>query len=801
MPDLQGTVQEATRQVGQNHSDVALQTVERFLSESLMAHPGDLNHANQLNRQMSDALAQAGILPQIMQTAINPQLLQRIDRNNTPTQLETGEAQAIAGNQNNWGQVTPGQLMSLQWLASHMGEVTQGLGRPAGSVTIADLQAWTRRATERQQEIAGANNILQHPERNGGNTTGAAHESFMRHVSDAQRILRESGQLQGIENGKPGKMPDLIAEYARTHFSALSGNTDRITPESLQNYITNTAGLTPFARGILTQMQQRWTEISTASGDAPGTVWGRGSVTLQGLETYRSNAQTAGEAVDYLSTPAGMRFFAGVDTNGATNTNIHRDNVQTAMQNIAAMQAGPEKDRLQRIGQYLLTEIGQNRWYNSVSMANVRDYARTQGFRPNDQGPAFTPPAQPAEVQAPVQPAQPVQPFQPAQPGQPFQPAQPGQPPNDCQPGPNPANPLEQFGQGQRPAWALPGSNTPERQLMNQTIALLCQPGAFTDGSPNIQALTRLLNSHPETMERILPEVNRELAAAHVNHRLSWSTNYNPDGSQARLLSVQQVTDANGSTRLEGTAMSGQLQNRAPELTPWQTRVRDQLQGPNAFVVPPGASVEASNQAFQAACARAQQQGTRVTVVFGNERNPELVAAARAATQNGQVVLYADIANIPAGSQMEQYYRGATTPNADFPYGWVSANGGAISMEAGLNTNGTHTYYESTLGRPAAAAAATPRPEAAVNPQVYGPGGPNSMIYTSDGRQMTRQQYHQAMTAAGWQVVGYDGSANPIYQQGSPQTSFGYNGAQPSYYQAQPSYYQPQRRGLLGRWR
>lgn len=257
-------------------------------------------------------------------------------------------------------------------------------------------------------DIAGANNVLQHPENFGGNHRPGSpqHESFLRLVASSQDTLRVNGQLTGIEQGKPGQMPDLIAEYARTHFTAMSGNTANITRESLRNYINHTANLTPFARDILTQMEQRFDQISDGSRQ----------ISLQRLETYRSNAAVAREAMEYLATQDGWRTFAGFEANGATRDYIHRDYVAQQMQNFENRLREPNlsavdrahNEQMRRIGQHLLTQISNNTWDNHVrwnsGINSVTEYAGRRGYRSGD---AVTPPVQPTQAPEPMTPPRP----------------------------------------------------------------------------------------------------------------------------------------------------------------------------------------------------------------------------------------------------------------------------------------------------------------------------------------------------------------------------------------------------------
>ncbi len=273
---------------------------------------------------------------------------------------------------------------------------------------LPDLTLNPAQTAGRLADIAGANHILQHPERFGGNTApgSAQHDSFLRQVSASQETLRINGQLTGIEQGKPGEMPDLIAEYARTHFTALSGNTANITRESLQNYMTATGNLTPFARDILTQMQGRFDQISDGSSQ----------ISLGRLETYRSNAAVAREAMAYLGTDAGWRTFAGAEANGATRTYIHRDYVGQQMQNFENRLREPNlstADRthyesMTRIGQHLLTQISTNSWDNHVNwnsgFNSVTEYAGRRGYRAGD---SVAPPVQPTPPPEPMTPPRP----------------------------------------------------------------------------------------------------------------------------------------------------------------------------------------------------------------------------------------------------------------------------------------------------------------------------------------------------------------------------------------------------------
>ncbi|MBI2810414.1 MAG: hypothetical protein HYX67_06260 [Candidatus Melainabacteria bacterium] len=284
---------------------------------------------------------------------------------------------------------------------------------------LPDLTLSAAQSGRRAADIAGANNVLQHPENFGGNHRPGTpqHESFLRLVASSTDVLRVNGQLTGIEQGKPGQMPDLIAEYARTHFNALSGNTANITRESLRNYINHTGNLSPFARDILTQMQERFDQISDGSS----------RISLGRLETYKSNAAVAREAMEYLGTDAGWRTFAGAEANGTTRTYIHRDHVGQQMQNFENRLREPNLstadrahyERMQRIGQHLLTQISTNTWDNHVNwnsgINSVTEYARTRGYRAGD---FVNPPVQatqPApEVTAPrPQPAPPYEVIRP----------------------------------------------------------------------------------------------------------------------------------------------------------------------------------------------------------------------------------------------------------------------------------------------------------------------------------------------------------------------------------------------------
>ncbi len=273
---------------------------------------------------------------------------------------------------------------------------------------LPELTLNTAQTQRNAADIAGANHVLQHPENFGGNHRPGSpqHESFLRLVASSQDTLRANGQLTGIEQGKPGQMPDLIAEYARTHFTAMSGNSANITRESLQNYINHTANLTPFARDILTQMRERFDQISDGSSQ----------ISLQRLETYRSNAAVAREAMEYLATNEGWRTFAGAEANGTTRTYIHRDYVGQQMQNFENRLREPNlstADRthyesMRRIVQYLLTQISNNSWDNHVNwnsgFNSVTEYAGRRGYRSGD---SVTPPVQATPAPEPMTPPRP----------------------------------------------------------------------------------------------------------------------------------------------------------------------------------------------------------------------------------------------------------------------------------------------------------------------------------------------------------------------------------------------------------
>jgi len=825
MPPLnpQEAAQAAATQLDQNRptsvSD-ALQTVNSFLSQSLQANANNPGAQMQAFQQMTQALEQRGILPRIIAGSMgNEAFFRTIDLNNDQ-RIVTTEAQEFLQNPERVRTANAVQVMSLMALLRD-GTVTGVLGRPNGSVTLENLQSWMRRANEPNgattPEVAAANNTLTRPP--------AGYEASPQHMDTirrAQETLRTSGALHAIENGKPGPMPELIAEYARTHYSELADTTShRITLTSINRYLERNPNLTAFSRDMVTQLRDRFYDISQCGADQRGYSFNpfgsNGAITLQGLEAWRAKIQPAREAAEFLNTPEGRTLF-GDNSNpprffGAANARPPERAAQVIAQYQAILNnqnsTGAEKEnaeRIIRIGRFIETQVSHNWSAHYATYNEIVSAANSAGYRANDVSTTQTPP-RPAPVgngaiaqPAPIGNGSIIQPA-PIGNGSIVQPAPIGNA-NFGQPAPignanlgqqPPAipNPFEQI--PQRPAWNRAG--TPERQLMDQTIALLRSPGSFAAGSENLRNLNTLFNNNPETMVRVLDEINRELELAHSNHRLSYVTNFNSDGTQCKMLSVMREGSP-GSWTNEGTAMVGQLQNRAPELTTWQRQVRE-LQGPNAFVITPGGSVADSNTTFEAACARAQQQGVRLTVVYGSESNSQLLAAARTAAQNGQVVLYANVREIAAGSELDRYFRGASTPNQEFPYGWLTGNGGAISVEP-VAHSGNRTYYQSDLGRPAAAS--PPRSaEAApsVAPEVYGPLGPNAMIWTDQG-QMTRQQYHRAMTQAGWQIVGYDQSSYPVYQQNAQQNQFGYSGNGQPYYGRPASYGQPNgRRGLL----
>ncbi len=500
---------------------------------------------------------------------------------------------------------------------------------------------------ERLDAIRGANNVLRNPGDFGGNTRPGSpeHNSFLRQVATATDTLRANGQLTAIEQGRSGQMPELIAEYARTHFNALSGNTANITRNSIQNYIDHTSGITPFARNILTQMQERFGEIANGSRQ----------ISLPRLETYRSNAAVATEAMAYLRTDVGWRTFAGAEANGTTRTYIHRDHVGQQMQNFENRLREPNlstADRahyesLRRIGHHLQTQIAGNDWDNHVNMNSginsVVSYANRRGYRDNDA------------VIAPVQQPQLVPPPEVARPN----PNVP-QSPVECQPQTSAMIPEV------RPEWARPGSNSPERQVMNQTLAMLTAPGDL-----NVNGLRRLLNQQPETMQKVVEQINQELRERNSLRSLSLTTGYNPDGSVVRTLQVLRNNGMGLSTPEADIVMGrNEAAVRPPERpNPWQQRVSEQILGNNGFV---------GEENYQAAATRARATGLPLVVVFGREGNQPLLQGSRDRLQRGEaVVLYTD------GTPRPNTYLGQVHAAAGE---WIGHNGGAIRVDLRANT-------------------------------------------------------------------------------------------------------------------
>jgi len=269
------------------------------------------------------------------------------------------------------------------------------VGRTPGSVSLADA---ARRATERQKELNGANDMLTHPEKHGNN---------LRWIESAQNTLRQNGQLQGIEQGKPGHVPDLIAEYARTHMRLMAGNPnhDRITLDDINNYMKQTPGLSPFAKTVLGEMKDRYKEIENASG-LHGHTFSREGISLQDLETYRSRAESGRQAVDYLSNPGKLDLFCRPNENY-----VHRDAIKSQMDHCKnqlqtpglSNEARADLTLRQKVGQFLQEEISQNSLYRSATLDDTRDYARSLGHRPGDfvdaNGRRTTPEAVAAEQQ------------------------------------------------------------------------------------------------------------------------------------------------------------------------------------------------------------------------------------------------------------------------------------------------------------------------------------------------------------------------------------------------------------------
>jgi len=582
----------AATQLEQNHPTEALQVVDRFLTESLRANANNPAAQLQAFQSMTQALEQRGILPRIMADSIGPAnspFFRSIDANNNQ-RIETAEAAAFANNPNRWQNSNTVQIMSMMWLATHMDGIA---GRPNGSVTPGDLLNWANRAAGAAgptPEVAAANRRLTNPPENYFSSPAE-----MANIRTATDTLRNAGALHAIENGKPGATPELVAEYARTHYTELADRASgKITLDSINAYLNanRQPPLTDFARGLVTQMRDRFDAIATASGDAPRFRFGfgsNGSITLNGIESWRAGIQPARESAEFLATQEGRALFG--DTNNPPHFTRARAAQVVAEQNAIANNANLPAEqretaaRMARIGGFIeaqvarngLLGIGPNAWGDQYVCYNTGNHdimssATTAGYLPNDVSITQTPPRpgqvgnaniqQPAPIGNGVmqQPApvgnQGIQ--QPAPIGNQGigQPAPIGNQ-GIGQPAPPAPNPFEQMGAPQRAEWNRPG--TPERQLMDQTIALLQRPGAL-----DVAGLTRLLNAQPETMERIKDEVNQELEQMHSNRRLSWVTNYNADGGQVRMLSVmREATPGSGSWSNEGTAMAGRLDRPA----------------------------------------------------------------------------------------------------------------------------------------------------------------------------------------------------------------------------------------------
>jgi len=776
-PEVTAAVTNAINQLDANHPVQAAEIINQC-AINLMR---DQNPAQQrlILQAMTTALVESGVLPRLAGTAFTEPVIARIDTDHSGS-IQPGEAAAFAQNTNGiWGTDRPAplQIMTMAYLATHMNDVTTALGRPAGSVTLSDLASWTRKAEETRQANTAANNVLHSLE--AVPAAGATRDTYLRRIREAEQTLQRNGQLTGIEQGKPGQMSDLVAEYARTHFTALSNGSGKITLESLDNYINRTPGLTDFAKKILAEMKERFAVIAKASGDEPGSFpWSsNGSITIAGLEKYAWNAWGAREAMGVLSTQDGFRAFAGQNPDGTYRDYLHRDKVTEAKQGFERellterAKTNPDAatikrlERMIRVGQWLQTQISHNTWDNHVRLDSginsCTTYATGLGYKPGDyvnaQGAISTP-----EAVAAAQAQQPPPAWQLAVPGQPAAPQTDGQqqqnrraienigrfgqpaPQTDGQQRRSPPlgdqHPVPQ--QQERPDWARPGAQTPERRLMDQIIGLLRADGPLTNNSKN--ELRRLLNQYPETMDRIVVFINEDLQRNHCPRQLGLAAGTNPDGSMYRTLSVMNShgtsVSTNEATITQGTQPSEVQQPTpapAPELTAWQRQVREKI-------VSAGVGFVGAEQ-YDAAAAAATASHRPLIIVYGNQNNPALLDAARARMLRGDaVVLYVD-GLPPPNSYVGQMLTAAGS--------WVPPTGGAIKCDLT-----TRQFVPENL---------TPQPQQAGN----------SMLYNG-------QTYYQG--ADGVYRLPSNSSQSFATQQ--------YHAAQPygAPYQPQTTYYQPQ---------
>ncbi|HEY9717200.1 MAG TPA: hypothetical protein V6C69_07020 [Trichormus sp.] len=696
--NLDQVVQTAATQFENNQGAQGVQTIDRFLNETMQRNANNPNAQLQTFQQMTSALERNGLLPQVIASSIGDQnspFFHRIDSNNNH-RIDTAEAQAFSADRNRWQGSSAVQLMSMMYLANHMNAVA---GRPVGSVTPADLQSWVARA-QTAGEVASANRLLTHPADNGGNTVTnpQLRGQFLERTRQAEHTLSNSGALWDIEHGKPGQTPDLIAEYARTHFTELSGSSQRITRASIDTYLQNHPHLTPFARDLVSQMRSRFSEIATGSAS--------NGITHVSLEAWRSKVQGAREAVEFLNTPQGRalfgdnanppRFYSGTNPPEKAQQVIAQYQARADNTNLSEEQR-EEARKIVRVGRFIAGAVSGNSWEHYIrydtESRSVTTMAGRAGYRANDRSDTPVVPRpqdQPAPVVqqqvAPVgiQPVAPVgiQPDAPVQPGpnphpnNPFVPFQPAanHNPEIHQPAP-PPNPFAVQEQAQqRPEWNRPG--TPERQVMDQAIALLQRPGSFSAGTPNLAALTRLLNQHPETMERIVPEVNRELTALHSNHQLDMTTRSNDDGSISRSLGVMRVS-GNGQTR-EGEANSGQWDRPATS---------------NTDSTATGARTAFNANQYPEAAQAAARNNKPLYIVVGDPQDPNYQAMREGVNTglriNNGVYLFADRSQIDPNTALGRM----VANNLRDGTGTIGFN---VTEGNGMLTPGTQTIYDVT---------------------------------------------------------------------------------------------------------